>query len=85
MNLVTLSSFPFITDNNLTQFLKIHRFVSTDPGTDVNSLLSLATQKMCDKYHFYHTCLQLEIRSSERRTNFHQNNSAQIPDLSNDD
>lgn len=56
-----------------------------DPRADANALLSLTTQKMCDKYHFYHTCLQLEILSTERITNFHQNNSAQIPDLSNDE
>ena len=84
-DLLALSSFPFMLDKSVSQFLIIHCYISTDPRTDVNSLLSLTTQKMCDKYHFYHTCLQLEILSTERRSNFHQNNTAQIPDRGNDD
>ncbi|XP_078376959.1 proton-coupled zinc antiporter SLC30A8-like [Oculina patagonica] len=51
-----------------------------DPRADVNSLLSDASQKMCEKYHFYHTCLQVEIPPTEHRTNFHQNNTAAITD-----
>lgn len=55
-------------------------FMSADPRTDVNSLLLEATQKMAEKYHFYKSCLQVEIKQPENGTIFHQNNAATIMD-----
>ena len=54
--------------------------MSADPRTDVNSLLLEATQKMAEKYHFYKSCLQVEIKQTENGTIFHQNNAATIMD-----
>ena len=60
-------------------------FISTDPRADVNSLLSDVTQKMCEKYHFYHTCLQVEIPRTGHRTNFHPNNATENAEHNNTD
>lgn len=38
---------------------------SLDARADVNSLLEKATQAMTEKFHFYKTCLQVEIKDVE--------------------
>lgn len=64
-------------------FLSAHMVI--DPRADVNSLLSDVTQKMCEKYHFYHTCLQVEIPRTGHRTNFHPNNATENAEHNNTD
>lgn len=52
--------------------------VVIDARADVNTLLRHATQTMTEKYHFYKTCLQVEIRKSENGPNLHQNGATAI-------
>lgn len=46
-----------------------------DSRADANTVLAEVTRKMCEKYQFYHTCLQIEIPRKGRRTSdIHRNN-----------
>lgn len=60
-------------------------FLSTDSRANANTVLKEATRKMCEKYQFYYTCLQIEIPRTEYRINIQQNNKTENTEHDNGD